>query len=77
VQIRPVGRLLAASALSLLTVMTLAPPSGAAAAAPPPSGSKGEEPGNGPERNEVAAVDPPFVAARSALGENKAGTREG
>ncbi|MBP2331184.1 hypothetical protein JOF56_011569 [Kibdelosporangium banguiense] len=72
-QIRPVGRLLTASALSLLTVMTLAP---AAVAAPPP-GSKGEEPGNGPERNEVAAVDPPSIAARSALGENKSGTREG
>jgi hypothetical protein len=75
VQIRPVGRLLTASALSLLSVMTFAP---AAAAAPPPSAvGKGEEPGNGPERNEVAAVDPPFVAQRSALGENKAGTREG
>jgi Zinc carboxypeptidase len=78
VLIRPVGRLLAASALSLLTVMTLAP---AAVAAPPPSSvaGKGEEPGNGPERNEVAATDPPSSATRSrpALGENKTGTREG
>ncbi|SMD23252.1 M14 family zinc carboxypeptidase [Kibdelosporangium aridum] len=73
--LRPVGRVLAASALSLLTVITLAP----AAAGAPSRSPKGEEPGNGPERNEVAAVDPPSIgiAARSASGENKLGSREG
>ncbi|MBE1471331.1 M14 family zinc carboxypeptidase [Kibdelosporangium phytohabitans] len=76
-QKRPVGRpvvtSIAASALSLLMVITLAP----SAAAAPSRSPKGEEPGNGPERNEVAAVDPPSVANRSALAGNKPGSREG
>ncbi len=70
--IRPVGKRLPVLALSLLTALTLAP--APAFAAPP--GITREDP-NGPERNEVAATDPPFAAARSALGENKAGPREG
>lgn len=51
---------------------------GQATAAPlqPPS-TKGEEPANGPDRNEVAATDPVSVAAARALGENKAGSRVG
>jgi hypothetical protein len=69
---RPVGKRLSALALSLLTAITLAPPAG-----PAPASVTREDPGNGPDRNKIAASDPPLVAARSALGENKAGPREG
>jgi Zinc carboxypeptidase len=71
VLIRPVGKRLSVLALSLLTALTLAP----SASADPAAVTRGDA--NGPERNEVAATDPPLTAARSALGENKAGTREG
>jgi zinc carboxypeptidase len=68
---RPVGKRLSVLALSLLTAVTLAPTAHAGRA----PANRGD--GNGPERNEVAATDPPLLAAPSALGENKAGSREG
>jgi hypothetical protein len=57
------------------TAFTGLPAASAAPAQPPPT--KGEEPANGPDRNEIAATDQARAAAVTALGENKAGSRLG
>src|SRR5919198_4823109 len=57
------------------TVFTGLPAATAAPLQPPPT--KGEEPANGPDRNEIAATDPVSAAAITARGENKAGSRLG
>ncbi|HET6291667.1 MAG TPA: M14 family zinc carboxypeptidase, partial [Amycolatopsis sp.] len=57
----------------MLSLSAVAAPS---YAAPPPTAPH-RDPGNGPERNEVAATDPPPSAARAATGENVAGDRSG
>jgi Zinc carboxypeptidase len=60
---------------AFLTVPTVvAAPS--AAAAPPPPVNKGEDPANGPERNDIAAAGPGVLPAL-ATGENQAGPRDG
>jgi hypothetical protein len=67
--------LLALPAFLLTTVITVPP----AAAEPPPSAliTKGEDPANGPDRNEVAATDAPSARVALAAGENKAGPKLG
>jgi len=46
-------------------------------AAPAPPVGRGEEPGNGPERNEVAALDPAPGVAAAATGENRVEAAQG
>lgn len=63
---------------TVLAVMTTIPAMPVASAQPPaPPVTKGEEPANGPDRNERAATDSPALRAAGALGENKAGPRQG
>ncbi|MFL6141251.1 MAG: M14 family zinc carboxypeptidase [Labedaea sp.] len=75
---RKIVWLVALIAALLTTVLTPAAGVAAAGAAPaPPGPTKGEEPANGPDRNEVAAADPPAHTALVVAGENKAGARQG
>ncbi|HEU5471277.1 MAG TPA: M14 family zinc carboxypeptidase [Actinophytocola sp.] len=66
-------RLVPLFAVALTALATLA---AAPAEAQPAPVTKGEEPANGPERNEVAASDPAVLTA-AAAGENVAGSRAG
>ncbi|WP_040405436.1 M14 family zinc carboxypeptidase [Amycolatopsis nigrescens] len=66
---RAAGRLCAA----VLMVLAIVVP---ASAAQPPEGSH-RDPGNGAERNEVAATDPPPRAMAAAAGENRADRHQG
>ncbi|HEV2780749.1 MAG TPA: M14 family zinc carboxypeptidase [Actinophytocola sp.] len=68
--------LLALFSIVLTTFLGL-PAAVAAPAAPPGAVTKGEDPANGPDRNEIAAGDPAAAVATLAAGENQAGAREG
>ncbi|AGM02760.1 M14 family zinc carboxypeptidase [Amycolatopsis keratiniphila] len=60
----------------LALMLSLSAVAAPAYAAPPPTAPH-RDPGNGPERNEVAATDPPMSVARAAAGENVAGDHSG
>ncbi|OXM48057.1 peptidase M28 [Amycolatopsis alba DSM 44262] len=63
----------------LALMLSLSAVAAPAYAAPPPTTQPAphRDPGNGPERNDVAATDPSTGAARAATGENVAGDHSG